>query len=429
MSESILIIGGGGREHALGWKLAWWSGVERLSFVPGNAGTEELGDSWRIPLHDLEGLARQAKNEGVDFVIIGPDEPLADGAADIFLKNDILTLGPTKAAARLESSKSHAAWFMDKNGIPQAETYYETHQISHAAAYAGAGKRNATDYVIKADWLMRGKGVCLPETEKEAIDFILGLVYEKSYANSNKGVLFQERLEGEELSVFVLTDGKKGIILPYCRDYKRLLDGNRGPNTGGMGAYGPVPTISKDLEITIKKKIIEPTLAGMAELGTLYQGVLYIGLMLTKEGPKVLEYNARFGDPECQALMLLMDENIFPLLYQAAAGKLKQDRVKTLSGYALTVALSAPNYGYGEPEVGAKVHGLDSRLPLGVHVFHGGTRREGSHILSSGGRVLHVATHAETLDLARERIYESMGKHALYFEGMHYRQDIGQVIS
>lgn len=424
MSEKVLIVGGGGREHALGWKLAQSSEVSQLYFAPGNAGTQELGDNWEIPGNDLAALASQAKKKKVDLAVIGPDEALAAGAVDVFCKHKVLAFGPNQAAARLESSKAYAARFMARNRIPTAETYYASHQISHSNAYVWETPYQPTDYVIKADWLMGGKGVCLPQTREEASNFILGLCAQESYNRSNKGVLFQERLQGEELSVFILSDGKKGLFLPHCRDYKRLLDGNKGPNTGGMGAYGPVPEISKELETTIQKKIIRPTLEGMNELATPFQAILYIGLMLTKQGPKVLEYNVRFGDPECQVLMQLVGEDIFPLLRQSAEGKIGQRKVKTLGGTAITVALSAPNYGIGDPLIGAEIHGLDT-LPEGVQVFHGGTRRQDSQILTAGGRVLHIATHDETLELARQKGYGAIGEEGIHFDGMHYRADIG----
>lgn len=424
MSEKALVVGGGGRENALAWKLAQSPLVDGVLVAPGNAGTEEIGENLPVSITDVEAIVQTAKANKADLVLVSQEDALAAGAVDALAQENITAFGPTQAAARLESSKRYANDFMNRHGIPCARIYYATNQMAHAQAYINM--YDTSSYVLKADCLMEGKGVGVPDSREDARQFLSGLAKNELFLASNRLLLIYERLSGKELSVFALSDGERGVMLPFCRDYKRLFDGDKkpNPNTGGMGSYGPVE-IDSETATLINDQIIQPTIRGMAAEGQPFKGVLYAGLMLTEEGPKVLEFNVRFGDPECQALMLLLGEDLYPLLQAAALGRLEQEEVKMVPGSAITVAVSAPNYGFGKPQIGSEIYGLD-RVPEGIHAFHGGTKRVDGKVLTNGGRVLHLASLAETLALAKHRVLGAIGTHAIHFAGMHYRKTIGE---
>ncbi len=424
MAEKALVVGGGGREHALAWKMAQSPLVDGVLAAPGNAGTEEVGENLPISITDVEAILRTAKTNKANLVVVSQEDALAAGAVDALTQEGIMAFGPTQAAARLESSKWYADNFMNRHGIPCARIYYATDQMTHTQAYIDM--YDPSSYVLKADCLMEGKGVSVPDSRNDARQFLSMLAKNERFLASNRLLLIYERLSGEELSVFALSDGEKGIMLPFCRDYKRLFDGDKkpNPNTGGMGSYGPVEIDSATATL-INDRIIQPTIKGMAAEGQPFKGVLYAGLMLTEEGPKVLEFNVRFGDPECQALMLLLGEDLYPLLQAAALGRLEQDEVKTVSGSAITVAITAPNYGFGKPEVGSEIYGLNNVLE-DIHIFHGGTKRVDGKVLTNGGRVLHLASLAETLALAKQRVLGAIGTHGVHFADMYYRKTIGE---
>lgn len=420
VNESVLIVGGGGREHALGWKLAQSPHVKEIYAAPGNAGLETLGACVDIPADNVEGL-RDFADKHVDFTVVGPDKPLALEIVDEFQRHDLLIFGPLKRAAKLEWSNVFANDFMDWHGIPHPAG---TVCRDYSAANDYITTRDPVEYVIKADGLADGKGVLLPKSPDEAREFVHNLMIRRIFGEAGKTVLFQERLQGEELSVFAISDGLNFTLLPSFRDYKRRNDGDTGLNTGGMGAYRPVELPEHTTQY-IKQRIIQPTLDGIRPpSGIGYRGVLYVGLMLTADGPKVLEYNARFGDPETQAMVMVLQNDLYPVLRQRAAGFAKGEL--SWQGAAVTVALTEAHY----PEISKvdepyPIHGLDTVSP-DVQVFHGATKRQGKTIYGLGGRTLHIAARGETVAEAREKVYESIGKQAIHFAGMHYRKDIAQ---
>jgi len=331
--------------------------------------------------------------------------------------------GPTKAAAKLESSKVFAYNFMQRHNIP---TFFASSFVDFHSAKKYLRAKPWDEIVVKADGLAKGKGVEVPKSARKAERALYKNLVEKQFGTASETVLVQDRGEGPELSVFAICDGENAVILPFCRDYKRLKDGNKGPNTGGMGNYGSV-NVDPELTKIIEQDIIRPTVEGMATEQQPYKGILYVGLMLTKEGPKVIEYNARFGDPECQALMLLIDEDIYPHLWQAAKGVLNTEPIKIRSGAAVTIALAAKGYP-GTPRQQDEIYGLEMITKLAkydIHVFHGATKHKGDRIITDGGRVLHIAAHAETLKKVRKKAYSVIGEHAIHFAGMQYRTDIG----
>lgn len=418
MSESLLVVGSGGREHALGWRLG--ESVEgNVLFAPGNAGTAGIGWNLNAQVTDFAELVRIAEEKDA-FTVVGPDLPLSKGIVNYFHDQNLPIFGPTKEAAQLEWDNSWAYDFMNRHGIPCPETYYETNQMTHANGFIR--NNEVSEYIIRAKGLADGKGVEVPEDQDKAYKFIREVMLEKRFGEAGEFVMFQERLEGEELSLFVMCDGENGIWLPHCRDHKRLEDGDEGPNTGGMGAYTPVE-ISDTLTKQIQEQIVDPTIKGMAEEGRPYRGMLYIGLMLTKDGPKVIEYNARFGDPECQAQMLLAGDDLYPAMQEAATGSFGRDNLSWRPGHVVTVALAASGYP-NEPRIDDQIFGLNLELPPETVVFHAATKRKGDKIFTNGGRVLHIASYGETVAIARERVYQAIGDRAIHFAGYQYRRDI-----
>ena len=429
MNDRVMIIGGGGREHALAWHLDQSPHIEEISVAPGNAGTRQHWENVQIDVEDVEGQVAYAQKRQTDLVIIGPDASVAAGTADACIRAGIDCFGPTKGAGELEWSNTFADDFMEQYGIPKAKTFYGTNQMTHANSFIDT--HNFEDYIIRAEGLADGKGVLVPKSAAEARKFIHELMIERRFGDAGNFVMFQERLFGEELSVFALCDGEKAILLPHCRDHKRLNDDDKGPNTGGMGVFAPVTGLDPDLTRQIEAQIIEPTLQGIAEKGHPYKGVLYVGIMLTADGPKVIEYNARFGDPETQALMLLMDEDLYPRLKQVARGELSAEPIKTRDGFAVTVALSAAGYP-GKPRRGDEIYGLELAEELArneTYIFHGATKKDPTtgRVVTNGGRVLHIASYGETLAIARQRAYQAIGTNAIHFAGNHSRQDIAEL--
>lgn len=426
MSEKILVVGpAGGREHALLWSM---QGDDRELFVTGgNAGTDVIAksnDEQYARLNTRGGvksLARWAVEQEIDFTVVGPDNALAAGVVDAFEGRGLHIFGPTQAAARLESSKAWAGKFKKKYDIPSP---VDVSFADGRAAMAYAHNNDPENYVVKEDGLAFGKGVEPdPAKAREKV---------RDIVRKGKAVVFQERLEGPELSIFAVCDGENSVLLPTFRDYKRVYDGDKGPNTGGMGAYGPVPGYGQEYLEQIRKSVITPTLQGMQSEKSPFKGVMYVGLMLTKDGPKVIEYNVRFGDPEFQAMALLLDEDLLELTQKAAGGELTDRHAKIKSGAALTIALTAKGYPSQTYKTGEVIDGL-YRLPDNVVAFHGGIKNGGlGRLVTNGGRVVHLATRAENIDQAREQLYGTdevagvIGEHAVNFAGMHYRTDIAQ---
>ena len=419
----ILVVGRGGREHALAWSLAKSPSVSRIWVAPGNGGTAAMGAPVsNVPLteDDHTGLLALAQREQIGLVVVGPEAPLAAGLADDFAAAGIACFGPSKAAAQLEASKAFAKDFMLRHGIATAK---------HALFRDLAGaldhvRRLDHPFVIKASGLAAGKGVVLPETLADAELALRQMLSERIFGAAGDEVLIEERLQGPEASVLVFSDGRHFSLMPVAQDHKRAFDGDAGPNTGGMGAYAPAPVAGRALLAEIRDTILAPTIAGMAAEGAPFVGVLYAGLMLTKTGPRVIEFNCRFGDPETQAILPLLESDLAAVMRACLDGALEHLDVAWRPGVAVSVVAASGGYP-GVYAQGREITGLDSvaTLPDTV-VFHAGTRRDaGMRLVTDGGRVLSVTGVGDTLADARARAYA--GIDPLSFEGMHYRRDIG----
>jgi phosphoribosylamine--glycine ligase len=416
----ILVIGGGGREHALVWKLRESPRVEKLWCAPGNGGIAEDATCLPVEAGDLEGLVAIAEKLRPDLTIIGPELPLVGGLADVLRGRNLAVVGPSQIAAQLEGSKIFSKQFLARHAIPTAELYGEF--ASPDEAYA-ALSNVPYPVVLKADGLCAGKGVFLAPSENEARDFITRAMRIQEFGAAGKRVIIEETLEGDELSFIIVTDGDKYAVLAPTRDHKRALDGNRGPNTGGMGAYSTDDLLSPELKATIEKTIVEPTLRGLAADGIRYQGFLYVGLMLTEHGPKVLEFNCRLGDPETQAMLARADFDLAEALVNLATRRFDPGEWKWKSGASACIVIASGGYP-GRFETGRVIHGLTAADKLsGVKTLHAGTKRQGDAIITSGGRVLGVTASGPNLEDCLSTAYKAAAK--IRFEGMHYRTDIG----
>lgn len=417
----VMVIGGGGREHALVWKLAASTRVEKVWCVPGNGGIAGEAECVGADAGDVAALVALAEKNAPDLTVVGPELPLVNGIVDAFEQRKSAIVGPTKRAAQLEGSKVFAKEFLNRHKIPTAEMYgaYD----SPGDAY---GALCAVDWpvVIKADGLCAGKGVFVARNPDEATDFIEHVMEKNELGPGGKRVMLEEALEGEELSFILLTDGERYVPLVPTRDHKRAFDNNAGPNTGGMGAYSSDELLPEEMQRIIGTTVIEPTMRGMASDGIRYQGFLYVGLMLTKDGPKVLEFNCRLGDPETQAIAARMDFDLAEVLSEVAARRLQSEKLKWKPGASACVVLASGGYP-GKFATGKQILGLSEAEQIdGVKVLHAGTRREGEKIVTSGGRVLGVTATGNSLDAALQKAYQAAGK--IRFEGMHYRRDIGR---
>jgi len=418
----ILVIGGGGREHALVWKLRQNTAAEKLWCAPGNGGIAAGAECAAVEAGDVAGLVALAGKIAPDLTVVGPELPLVNGLVDAFVERKWAVVGPDKKAAQLEGSKIFAKEFLQRHNIPTAEMYG-----AHDSAGAAYGALCAVDWpvVIKADGLCAGKGVFVAPNPDAATDFIERVMEKNELGDGGKRVMLEEALEGEELSFILLTDGERYAALAPTRDHKRVFDNSEGPNTGGMGAYSSDDLLPAQLRRTIKTTIVEPTMKGLAADGIRYQGFLYIGLMLTKEGPKVLEFNCRLGDPETQAILARLEFPLAAVLADVAAGRLQPDKLKWKAGASACVVLASGGYP-GKFEVGKVIYGLTEAEKIAdVKVLHAGTKRLGDNLVTSGGRVLGVTATGNTLGAALQRAYEGVGK--IRFEGMHYRKDIGKL--
>ncbi|MFN7174149.1 MAG: phosphoribosylamine--glycine ligase [Thermaurantiacus tibetensis] len=407
----VLLLGSGGREHALAWKLAQSPRLGWLLSAPGNPGMAALGMvEPGLDILDPEAVARFARDRGVDLVVVGPEAPLVAGVADAVLAAGIPVFGPSAAAARLEASKAFTKALCDEAGIPTA-AWARFDALAPALAHV---RRCGAPIVVKADGLAAGKGVTVAATLAEA-----EAALEALFASPGAGVVIEECLAGEEVSFFVLAHGTDAVPLLAAQDHKRLGEGDTGPNTGGMGAYAPAAVFTPALAAETMERIIRPTLATMAARGTPFSGVLFAGLMLTAEGPKLVEYNVRFGDPECQALMLLLESDLLSLLHATATGHLAGAEVLWKPGKAIAVVVAARGYP-GAPAAGGEISGLEG---CGATVFHAGTRRERGRLVAAGGRVLTVGTHAPTLAQAAQQAYAAIER--ISFADACFRRDIG----
>lgn len=415
----ILIIGGGGREHALAWKLRQSPQVEHLWCAPGNGGISEDAECVDANLADVTALADLAAKLKADLTVVGPEQPLVLGVADEFAKRGLRLVGPSREAARLEGSKVFAKEFMQRHAIPTAKTY----GIFEAAVDAYT-ELCEVDWpvVVKADGLCGGKGVLVTSSPDEATAFIEQLMEKREFGDAGKAIILEEGLEGREISYIVLTDGRGFLPLAPSRDYKRAFDGDQGPNTGGMGAICSGDLISGELETLIQTRIVRPTIAGLAKDGKPFKGFLYFGLMVTRDGPKVLEFNCRLGDPETEALVMRMNFDLCEALKSASEGNLSGFRMNWEPKASACVVTAAKGYP-GKPETGKKIDGLKPANG-NVKVFHSATRKEGISYYTSSGRVLTVSASGESVPEARRRAYEEVKQ--ISFEGMHYRKDIGR---
>jgi len=417
----VLVIGGGGREHALVWKLRVSARVEKVWCAPGNGGIAADGECLPSDAGDVAGLVALAERLRPDLTVVGPEQPLVNGVVDAFESRGWAIVGPTKQAAQLEGSKVFTKEFLARHGIPTAEMYgaFESAEAAHRAL-AGVNY----PVVIKADGLCAGKGVLVAANAGEAGAFVTRAMEHHEFGPGGNRLMFEEGLEGDELSFILLTDGERYAALVPTRDHKRVFDDNQGPNTGGMGAYSSDELLPESLRETITKTIVEPTLRGLKADGIRYQGFLYVGLMLTKHGPKVLEFNCRLGDPETQAILARIDFDLAEVLNDVATGKLKPEKLKWKPGAGACVVLASGGYP-GKFETGKEIRGLDEAAKLAdVKVLHAGTKRDGGKIVTSGGRVLGVTATGNTLDAALQKAYEAASK--IHFDGMHYRRDIGR---
>jgi len=413
----ILLIGSGGREHALAWKLAQSRHTEKLFIAPGNAGTARVGENIALDITDHRAILDFIKLMAVDFVVVGPDAQVVAGLGDDVRAAGIACFAPSKQAAQLEGSKSFTKALCDEMGIPTAR-YGRFDNAADALAYVRA---EGAPIVVKADGLALGKGVTVAMTLDEA-EAAIRDCFAGAFGQSGAEVVIEEFLTGEEVSVFVLCDGETILPLATAQDHKRAFDGDTGPNTGGMGAYSPAPVMTPELMARTMSEIIEPTIKGMAARGTPYQGVLFAGLMLTADGPKLIEYNARFGDPETQVLMLRLNSDLVDLLFATATGGLAGRSADWRPETALTVVMATRGYPgtYGKGSEIRNAEGLDSDS---VQIFHAGTRREGQRLLANGGRVLNVTAVGANVAEAQERAYQAVA--AIDWPEGFCRRDIG----
>jgi len=420
----ILVVGGGGREHALVWRLAQSTKVEKLWCAPGNGGTAADAENVPVDVGDVAALMALAEKLRPDLTVIGPELPLVHGIADAFRVRKWPIVAPSQQAAQLEGSKIFSKDFLERHNLPTARRYGAYDVASQAYA---ALDTVSWPLVIKADGLCAGKGVLVTEDKQEARDFIARAMERDELGAGGKRVLLEEILEGEELSFILLTDSQRWAPLVPTRDHKRAFDGNEGPNTGGMGAYSADDLLPPALRETIINTIVEPTIRGLEADGIPYQGFLYIGLMLTKSGPKILEFNCRLGDPEAQAIVARTDFDLAEVLADVAAGRLDPEKLKWRPGASVCLVLASGGYP-GKFETGKWIDGLAEAEQSGaVKVLHAGTARQsaesGAGVATSGGRVLGVTAAGPTLDAALAVVYQAAAK--IHFDGMHYRKDIG----
>ncbi len=416
----ILLLGGGGREHALAWKIAASPLTTKLWCAPGNAGIAQEAECVPVDLTDHAAVVALCKKLTVDFVVVGPDNPLVAGIVDDIEAAGFRTFGPTKLAARLEGSKGFTKDLCRKYRIPTA-AYERFTAAAPAKAYVRA---HGAPIVVKADGLALGKGVVVAQTVEEA-EAAIDMMFGGAFGASGSEVVIEEFLSGEEVSFFALCDGETAIPLASAQDHKRAFDGDKGPNTGGMGAYSPVPAFTDDLAKAAMTNFVAPTLRGMKEMGCPFKGILYLGLMLTAQGPKLIEYNVRFGDPECQVMMLRLMSDLVPALIAARDGQLKNFDLRWYDQVALTVVMATNGYpgSYGK---GSVIEGLDAAAALDhVEIFHAGTKAEGGRITANGGRVLNICAMGKTVAQAQARAYAAVDK--IDWPGGFCRRDIGHL--
>ncbi len=416
----VLVIGSGGREHAIAWKLAQSRVVDKIYCVPGNAGISEIAECVEVESKNLSSLLDFVKYEWIDLTVVGPEDPLAHGIVDIFQKEGRKIIGPTKAAAQLESSKVFAKEFMKRHKIPTAD-YKVFTSYTHAEEYI---RLKGTPIVLKADGLAAGKGVFVCQNYDEAIDALKLIMKEKVFGSAGDRVVIEECLKGKEVSYLVFTDGQHIVPMVTSKDHKRLLDKDEGPNTGGMGTFSPNPIITPELEKDILETVIKPTIKGLKLEGIVYKGILYAGLMIANNKPYVLEFNCRFGDPETQVILPRLETDLLDIFMAIAEGKLNKIEVKWKTCASLCVILASEGYP-GKYKKGIPIEGLEFVKELkDIMVFHAGTKfNEEGKIITNGGRVLGLTALGMDIKEARQKAYNAID--LINFEGMQYRKDIG----
>ena len=416
----VLLVGSGGREHTLAWKLSQSPELSKLFCAPGNSGTVALGENVPLRADDLEGLASFAESSGIDLTVVGPEAPLAAGIVDLFRSRGLRIAGPTKAAAQLESSKVFTKIFLAEQGIPTAA--FEVHETADSAEESIRSGAFKYPLVLKADGLAAGKGVLICKEESEALGAIATLMRQRKFGSAGDRVLIEEFLSGEETSFMVFTDGRNILPMVPSQDHKAAYEGDQGPNTGGMGAYSVDFLLNSRLRETIVREIIEPTILGMENREMPFQGILYAGLMLTERGPKVLEFNVRFGDPETQAVLPRLKGDLLAVFAAIADGDLSGCRLEWSDQAAVCVVVASEGYP-GAYQSGYEITGIPmAEEDPDTMVFHAGTKIRDQKIVTAGGRVLGVTSLRPTLEAAIISVYEAVNK--IHFEGMYYRRDI-----
>ena len=415
---NILIMGSGGREHALAWKIAASPLTDRLICAPGNAGMAREAECVALDLADHAAVIAFCRENGVDLVVVGPEAPLCAGIVDDLEAAGIKAFGPSRAAARLEGSKAFTKDLCAANGIPTA-AYERFRAADPAKAYV---RKCGAPIVVKADGLAAGKGVVVAD-DLAIADAAIDMMLSGGIGEAGGEIVIEECLTGEEASFFALCDGVSAIPLASAQDHKRAFDGDRGPNTGGMGAYSPAPIVDAAISARVMREIVQPTLRAMSAMGAPYKGVLYAGLMMTAQGPKLIEYNVRFGDPECQVLMLRLMSDLVPALAASRDGMLKSCDLRWYPEVALTVVMAAKGYP-GPYDRGSVIEGLDAAAAVeGVEIFHAGTRSDGERILANGGRVLDISALGKTVKEAQARAYTAISR--IQWPEGYFRHDIG----
>jgi len=416
---NILILGSGGREYSIGLAISKEEENHKITFCPGNGATENIGSN--INIKDYKELASWAKNNNIDLTIVGPEQPLVDGVVDIFKEQGLTIFGPSAKAAQLEGSKVYMKNILKKYNIPTA-AFIET--ASKEEAYNFIDTMTRTPIVVKADGLCAGKGVIIALSKEEAKDAVSGMLSGESFGDAGAKVVVEEYLDGYELSIFAICDGDNYVVLPAAQDHKRVGDGDTGPNTGGMGAYAPTPLVNDDIYKKVEERVIKPTLEGMKKEGAPFEGVLFIGVMVVDDEPIILEYNVRFGDPECEILMPLLETPVSELFYKGATKQLDKLDIKIKNQYGVAVVMASGNYPYGSSEpaeiIVDDIH--DEILKENSHISYAGVTKDGDTLLATGGRVLLCVGFGDDIQTARDRAYALCGQ--VHFAGKKCRTDI-----
>ena len=414
----VLVIGGGGREHSLVWKIAQSPQVSKIFCAPGNPGISELAECINITADQTDLLCEFAVKEDIDLTVVGPEAPLVDGIVDLFSKHNLKVFGPDRKAAILENSKVFSKLLLKKHGIPTADFKCF---VDHSQARRYVLSRGVP-IVVKADGLSKGKGVFVCKTNDEALQAINSIMKDRVFGNAGDQIVIEECLTGEEVSLLAFTDGRTIVPMVSSQDHKTVYDGDKGPNTGGMGAYSPVPIMTSVLYRRIEKDILVPTVHAMNKEGRPYKGIIYIGLMITSAGPMVLEFNVRFGDPEAQVILTRMKSDIVPIMLATISGKLDKIDLEWYSQASVCVVMASGGYP-GHYDNGKEITGLDLlKNKEGVYVFHAGTKSGNGKIVTNGGRVLNVVARGGDIKEAQKKVYEAVSK--ISFDGAHYRRDI-----